>query len=321
MKRIEAADQPLYGRRTARLLFRPMSYRDAALFTPEYSARDRMLAYGVFGQLPGNLALQQGTTSLQKDITRHVLDPSGRLSDDAQTLLDAFLGDGAVYYSILQAVATGEHTWKGITSRVGRSGGSLSRPLQWLEEMGFIERVVPITEHRPSKSKRAQYRIPDPYIRFWHAVVSPLLNTGMLGTIASERLWKERVEPRMDDHMGMVFESACRDFVRHTGTLPFEPIRVGQWWNSHSTAWIDIVALGSNDELLVGECKWGMVSERDFHTLRQRAAEMTSELGFQPRETHYALFSGSGSADSLPDTVIDRGDMLWFNVENLYQSE
>lgn len=59
---------------------------------------------------------------MEDNVARHILDPSGRLSDDAQNLLDAFLGESAVYYAILQAVATGEHTWEGITNRRATSG-------------------------------------------------------------------------------------------------------------------------------------------------------------------------------------------------------
>ncbi len=318
MTRLETADQPLYGRRTGKLLFGPFSYKEAGLFTPKHTVTERLIAYGIFGHLPGNLALQDRKKSLAENVARTMLDTSGRLADDAQMLLDAFLGESAVYYGIIEAVATGDHTWKGITSRVGRTGGSLARPLQWLEEMGLIERVVPITEKNPAKSKRSQYRIADPYVRFWHRVVSPVVSAGMVGMVEPRQLWEEWVRPRIDDYMGETFEAACRDFVRHSETLPFSPWRVGEWWNASSTEQIDIVALGSRDELLVGECKWGAVSRPDLEKLRRRLDAVASELSGRPLTTHLALFSGSGEADADIRKAIRSGDVLFFGADDLY---
>src|SRR5690606_17806187 len=144
--------------------------------------------------------------------------------------------------------------------RVGRSGGSLSRPLAWLEGMGLVERAVPVTEARPERSKRALYRVADPYLAFWHRVVAPLVHTGSIGLADPGRLWEEAVEPRLDDHMGTVFEAACRDFVGRAargeaGRLPFRPLRVGAWWDARRQEEVDVVALGGRGEVLVGEAK------------------------------------------------------------------
>jgi len=146
MNRLERVDQPLYGRRTAKLIVGSFGFPDAARFIPGYELRDQLIAYGVFGHLPGHLALLDPSRSLAENAAESILSPSGRLADDAQHMLDAFAADAHVHYSILDAIAAGEHTWRGITNRVDRSGGSLLRPLQWLEEMQVIARVVPITE-------------------------------------------------------------------------------------------------------------------------------------------------------------------------------
>ncbi len=314
MTKLEAADQPLYGRRTAKQVFSPFSCRDASRFVPFYSAREKLVAYGTFGHLPGNLSLQDPERDLAANISSAILHPAGRLSDDAQHLLDAFLGDSSVYYSILEAVATGDHTWSRITNRVARSGGSLSRPLHWLEEMGLIERVAPITEKDPGKSKRSQYRVADPYVLFWHRIVAPLVNTGALGLVDPDRLWKAVVEPRIDDYMGSVFEQACRDSVRQGIGVPFEAVRVGEWWDASSTNQVDVVALSSTGEMLIGECKWGSITQRDLDLLRRRALMVASELDSQPSKVHLALFSGLGrtirTANKIDDVLYVTGEQL-----------
>ena len=321
MTRLESGDQPLFGRRTAKSIFSPFRAQDAAHFTPKYLPREKLIAYGTFGHLPGNLALQNPARTLRDNISREILSASGRLSDDAQHLLDAFLGESSVYYAVLVAIAGGDHTWRGITSRVGRSGGSLARPLQWLEEMGLVERIVPITERNPDRSKRAQYRVADPYVRFWQRIVAPLVNLGMLGLAEPGRLWTEWVEPRLDEYMGLTFEGVCRDYVRYEHALPFESLRVGEWWDASSKNQVDVVALGGRGELFLGECKWGGITASDLDLLRQRASMVTAELEQQPLRVHLALFSASGKFDRHVKEEASRGDVLLFTADDLFAGE
>ena len=316
MRQMEDADQPLYGRRTGRIEIEPFDYHDAAGFMPGYAARDRLRTYGVFGGLPGHLSLLDPEADLAANAAQHVLRPAGRLLDEAQHMLDAFLADAQVHYSIIEAIAGGERTWQGITKRVGRDGGSMSRAMQWLIGMRLVERAVPVTETNPAKSKRALYRITDPYLAFWHRFVSPMVSAGMIGLAPGDRLWKRQVEPRLDDHMGAVFESACRQFVRRTARLPFEPLRVGEWWDGTSQNEIDVVALGGDGELLLGECKWGPVKPADLARLRARADLIARELG-GIRTVHFALFSGGGLAGEL-EAEVKAGRMLHFSADDLF---
>jgi uncharacterized protein len=263
MKRLEEADQPLYGRRTRRLTFPPFEAQHVRAFVPGYTARDVFLAYGIVGGLPGHLGLLRPDQDLQANVSRLLLDPDGRLVDEAEHMLDAFLGDADVHYSILQAIAQGERKWNRISSRLGKPGGSLSRPMRWLEDMHLVRRLVPVTDN-PKTSKRTLYRLSDPYVGFWHRFIAPLRATGELSLATPKALWEGRIEPGLDDYMGPVFEDACRAWVARADRLPFRPSRLGAWWDSTSENEIDIVALGPTNEVLVATCKWGAVSDRDL---------------------------------------------------------
>ena len=318
MQRLEAHDQPLYGRRTARLHFPPLHVAHVRRFVPQYSARDTMLAYGIFGGLPGHLALLRDDEDLADNVKRLMLDPSGRLADEAEHLLDAFLTDADVHNSVLQAIASGERAWSRITSRVGKPGGSLSRPLRWLEDMHLVARTVPITED-PTTSRRALYSLTDPYIAFWHRFVAPLVASGETSVTSPDLLWQTRVAPRLDDYMGGVFEELCRTWVAHAQDTPFAPVRVGTWWDAKSTNQIDVVALGPNRELLVGECKWGTFDERDLRTLRERTALLQQELPASARGGPVTYMAFSARADWSHSVMreIETGAVIGVSGEQL----
>jgi AAA+ ATPase superfamily predicted ATPase len=316
MNQLEQVDQPLYGRRTSKLVVGPFAFSDVARFMPAYGVREQMVAYGLFGHLPGHLALVDPARSLAENVSEVMLDPAGRLADEALHMLDAFTGDAPVHYSIIEAIAGGEQTWGGITKRIGRVGGALHRAVRWLEEMEVIERVVPLTEANPQKSRRSVYRIVDPYVTFWHRTVAPLVNSGRLGLVPPEQLWSEVVAPSVDNHMGLVFEQICRDFVRRTDRLPFRPVRVGEWWDSTSQNQVDVVAIGGNGELLVAECKWGRVTAAHLRTLRTRASLVAAEAGGIVR-IYLALFTSRDEVDEEILREVENGSVLLFKSDDL----
>ncbi|PKN56492.1 MAG: hypothetical protein CVU56_15815 [Deltaproteobacteria bacterium HGW-Deltaproteobacteria-14] len=315
MKALEGADQPLYGRRTLHLGVGPFDFADATAFMPRHTPWDRLVAYAVFGHLPGHLARIDPDSPIAANAAGALLDPSGPLVDDAQHMLDAFLNDARVPYSILEAIALGDHTWTGITRRVGLSGGALLRPLQWLEEMGLVARVVPLTERNPSRSKRAVYRVTDPYVAFWHRTVGPLHQAGTIGLVAPERLWTEVVSPRLSEHLGPVFEEVCRQFVRRAERLPIRPVRVGEWWDVRSEHQLDIAAIDAEGRLFAAECKLGGVTREDLTTLRLRAGLLQREMGASV--AHLAFFSARDQADDGVRSAVAAGEVSWFTLEDL----
>lgn len=317
MRRLEEHDQPLHSRRTARLHISPFTYRDTARFVPDYSSRDQLRTYGIFGGVPGHLDRLDPTQDLAANVADLVLTPSGLLSDEATHLLDSFTDRSQIYYSVLFAIGTGANTWGEIASRVERAGGALRRVIEWLRDMELIQREVPATKDQPQKSKVSQYRISDPYLRFWHRQVQPLYVSGALGVADPEALWRDRIEPRLDDYMGRVFEDACRTFAASSPDFPVEPLRVGRWWTRTSEHEVDVVVRGVDDRLFVGECKWGEVYGSDLRKLRERGRMIADEIGGGPEIT-FGLFSGSGERDEVVEKAVEDENVHLWQSDDLF---
>ena len=178
-----------------------------------------------------------------------------------------------------------------------------------------IERVVPITEKNAARSKRALYRIADPYLGFWHTIVAPQLRRGTIGLADPAEIWERMVEPRLDDYMGEVFEQICREWVTETKT-PFAPVRVGGWWDSKSQNEVDVAAVDADDRLVVGECKWGVVTGEHLEKLRERAQLVGRELG-RVTEMKLALFTGRGECDDIVQGAVEAGEVMLYGPEDL----
>ncbi|MEL6705685.1 MAG: ATP-binding protein [Bacteroidota bacterium] len=322
MKRLVGPDQPLYGRRTARLDVHPFDYRDAARFVPTWSPRDRLRLYAVFGGLPGHLALVDPDRSLAANAARHLLDPSGRLHDEAAHTFDAFLADASVHYSVVEAITSGERRWSRIASRVGKQTSALARPLDWLLEMEVVERVAPLTAYPNPSPKRMLYQLADPYLVFWHRFVADIRGRGLSALTDPEVLWERLVAPRLDvAHTAHVFEEACRQFVARTAREPhpalsFRPVQVGRWWSSDASEEVDVVALDGAGGLLVGECKWGTADARDLDRLIRRGRLVAQEAG-GVKTTTPVLFTAGGLAPQA-QAQVDAGVAVHVALDALY---
>lgn len=287
---------------------------------PEYSPSDRLIAYAIFGGLPGQLALIDPGKTPAHNVITNILNPSGRLADEGEHLFDAFLRDGGVHHSITRAIAQGEHRWSKITSRIGKDSASVSRPLQWLQDMEIVTKIIPATDSPPGNPRRILYRLADPYLAFWHRFVSPLRAIGDTDLKPPEQLWTRHVLPHLSEYMGPIFENACRTFVSMAAhpRLPFSPDRVGEWWTEDGQEQIDVVALGPDGHVLLGECKWGQLTREDLTALERRRNLVMQDL---PATTHIhlALFTG---ADSVRDHVLlqrmTESNVLLFTVADLY---
>src|SRR5438094_7370855 len=190
--------------------------------------------------------------TLRDNLVRLFGRPTSPLVDAAELVLSGELPETEGHFRILQAVALGR-TRPGEIEDYARV--AVERPLRRLVTLGILERRVPALED-PARSKRAIYRVRDPYFAFWFRFVAA--NRANVARGLGEQIVDRTILPGLDDYMGGVFEEIAREHARGLaarGELPAD--QVAAWWSPDGAHEIDLVGLTRGKQVgFVGTVKW-----------------------------------------------------------------
>ncbi len=254
MENLLAEKNPLHGRQNLKLDVGPLPYRDAARFFPRWSAEDRLRAWAVFGGIPFYLSLCDPHASLHENIRDLVLAKGAPLADEPEHLLQAELRDVSRYATILRAIAEGCTKSGEIVGRVKEfaSGAALTPYLEKLSELRLIRTVRSLDATERERDRR--YFLDDPFLAFWFRFCLP--NVSALVSGHAEQVLPHAVIPKLDEHMGDLFEWICRDHARLylQEILPAPARTIGQIWAAEFD--IDVAGALLDGTAIYGECKW-----------------------------------------------------------------
>lgn len=312
---------PLYGRRTGQLRLQPLLLRHAAQFFPGWAADTRMQAVGVFGGIPAYLRLVQEGLDLETNLRRAILDLGAPLLEEPRFLMMEELREPQLYFSICRALANGQGRPNEIAQAAGLQQRNIGPYLQTLQQLGLVERRVPVTVRNPERSRRGLYRLADPFLRFWFRFVLP--NRSALEAGDAALVWRRKIEPHLAQHVAMVFEDACREHLQRLnqqGQLRAEYDRIGPWWQGPHE--VDVVAVADDGPLLLAECKWSTkpVGTNVLETLAARTKVVQADAETSPTRIDLALCSRSGFTPALEEEAQRRGVLL-LTVEDLLRPD
>ncbi len=310
MAQIAGAAAPLHQRMRATIYVAPMDYRSAGLFVPKLPAAERAVVYGILGGTPLYLDMWDTEAPQRENLLRLFGNPASPLVDAAELVLSGELPEREGYFRILQAVALGR-TRPGEISDYAKV--AVERPLKRLTTLGLLERRVPALDE-PSRTKRAIYRIADPYFAFWFRFI--VSNRPQIARGLGRQLVNSLILPGIDDHMGSVFEEMAREHARRlvaAGDLKAE--RVESWWSRDSRHELDLVGVTRRDSItFVGTVKWSArrLGPDILQNLDGHAAALP---GYKPAGTPRLIY-GRGSCVS---TVAGAAGVRCFSVADLYR--
>lgn len=308
MQQIAGAAAPLHQRATGSILVKPLDYRAAGLFIPRLAPAERLLAYGILGGTPLYVEQWDDRASRRANLVRLFADPASPLVDAAELVLAGEIPEREGAFRVLQAVALGR-------ARAGEIADyarvAVERPLKRLTALGILERRVPAFED-PARTKRAIYRIADPYFHFWFRFIAS--NRAQIARGLGEVLVERTILPGLDDYMGPIFEEVARDHAR--GLAASDELaadRVDAWWSADGAHEIDIVGTTRRKRLaFLGTVKWSArpLSASVLTSLEQHARAVP---GFG--EDVMKLLYGRGGCGAWAGA---RRDVRCFSADDLY---
>jgi AAA+ ATPase superfamily predicted ATPase len=328
-----AGSAPLRGRAGLELIVPTLDYRHAAEF---WNVQDPVLALKVHAIAGGTPAYRRefarddtpaGPGDFDSWVTRTVLNPASPLFREARYLLadEPDLRDIGLYHSVLAAIAEGNSTRGGIASYIGRKSGDLAHPLNVLQDCGLVVR-----EPDAFKENRSTFRIAEPLITFYHAVMRPIWSD-LEHTRDASRLWQRSQRRFTSNVLGPHFEQVCRYWTRHFAaeeTVGGIPVRVESGTvhdvPAKTNHQLDVVIFGLEDEgpepvIAIGESKWNEVmSVTHLNRLRHIRGLLTAQGRPGAADARLLCFSGAGFTDGLSREAGRHADVALVGPAELY---
>lgn len=328
-----AGNAPLRGRAGLELVVPTLDFRLAAEFWEISDPRTALLTHAIVGGTPAyRREFTQGDTPAGPDdfdawVTRAVLNPARPLFREARYLLaeEPELHDTALYHSVLAAIATGNTSRGGIADYLGRKSTDLAHPLSVLQDVGMITH-----EADAFRRNRSSYRIAEPLIAFYHAVMRPvwgdLERPGRAHTV-----WRRAQSTFRSKVVGPHFEQVCREWARwHAApeTHGGQVTRVAGG-SVHDPAAktgheVDVAVHGEADGgretlLAIGEAKWSdVMGIGHLERLRHIRALLVAR-GTATDATRLQCYSGVGFTDDLRRLAEEHGSTVQLiDVRRLY---
>lgn len=249
------ASEPLYGRAQEIIKLTEInpSYICQALNLENafYGAQ----AYSIWGGIPRywELAAPFGKNILEA-IDSLVLDPQGPLQEEPHRLLIEEIPSALTLRPILDAIGFGVNKLSEIAGRLAQPATSLSRPMERLRDLGYVEKEIPFGSSEAT-SKRTLYKIKDYFLRFWFEVVASRKSI-FIQIPKESRL--HILQQTLPSVWSQAWEYMCRKSIpflfAKKENLLLEPAR--RYWHGNHPEW-DIVSLSLDKKTLVlGEVKW-----------------------------------------------------------------
>ena len=316
-------DSPLYGRRTSQMRLAPLLFTDIYA-VQSLSFTESVEQYAVTGGVPKYLEFFEDGRELTEQIKDAVLSKNGFLYEEPFFLLKSESMTAVNYFSIIKAIADGNHKIGKIAGVLGIESSKLTPYLSTLSDLGFVEKRTPVTEKNPEKSRKGLYFIADNFIRFWFKYVYPY--KGELELDNMQIVLEEMKKDFETKFVAFAYEDICKDIFANLckrGVVDFVPSRIGAYWLNDYTGdtEIDVMAVDNqNKRIFAGECKdhRNPVDAPVYYALKEKVLDAGEiRKSYPVYDVIYGVFSKSGFTQRMLDAARETSNLVLVNEDNV----
>ena len=314
-------DSPLYGRRTSQMRLAPLLFTDIYA-VQSLSFTESVEQYAVTGGVPKYLEFFEDGRELTEQIKDAVLSKNGFLYEEPFFLLKSESMTAVNYFSIIKAIADGNHKIGKIAGVLGIESSKLTPYLSTLSDLGFVEKRTPVTEKNPEKSRKGLYFIADNFIRFWFKYVYPYK-----GELDNMQIVLEEMKKDFETKfVAFAYEDICKDIFANLckrGVIDFVPSRIGAYWLNDYTGdtEIDVMAVDNqNKRIFAGECKYhrNPVDASVYYALKEKVLDAGEiRKSYPVYDVIYGVFSKSGFTQRMLDAARETSNLVLVNEDNV----
>ena len=280
-KIFRGSKEPLFGRANHKIYLEPFDFLTVENILKDhkkkYAFSDLLNFWTVFGGIPKYYAeLENQDQFKEKDFLAVVknmfLDDNAPFKFEGYDLLSEEFGKNyQTYFSIIQAVASGNSKMSEIANRVGIPATALSRYLEsLLNRFKCLEKKSPLFSKKP---KNNRYYLNDYFLAFWFRYIFRYRTQIEIKKI--DRL-NNFIKKDINNLKGLAFENLARDWILYKdkeGKFIFPIDGIGPFWDKRGHE-IDLVAYNKEEKkILFLECKLSpnKINAKLVKSLREKA--------------------------------------------------
>ncbi len=275
MKKIfQGRKEPLYGRVKRKIDLKPMEFPSVAEMCRELKFKNMdeiVTLYSIFGGFPRYYVAMEDNglqgKGMEEILRVFFFQKDAVLEDEVQVILSQEFGRrSGLYYSILEAVASGNNSFSDIASYLRAEKTSITRQMD--ELLNYFE-ILRLDRPLIRGKKKGLIFINHPLLHFWFRFFYK--NYSLYER--RDPSFEGTVKDQLNSFIGARFEKLCREFLlqKMVAELPFRFTKFGKQWGKIPAAEkgknvydIDVVALNEEEKkILFVETKWRDLSLKE----------------------------------------------------------
>ena len=210
MKTLIKQNNPLFGRFHTVLGLKELNYLEASLFYPNLDNYDKAAFYAVFGGSPFILKQLDYDKSLEENIKNTFLNGTSSINLFVGENYTSDISTKNMANRIFEILSNAKERYNRLEEMLGyEHNGLLSKQLETLLEMEFIERNEPI--NKLGDKKKATYTIKNNALRFYFTFVYGKAN--ILSLIGPDAFYERYIKGKLTTYIALRFEDISRQFI------------------------------------------------------------------------------------------------------------
>lgn len=230
-----------------------LKFYDLMEFFPYYSMEQCVECYSILGGVPGLWMHFGDKMTIQDNVIRNILPPTGNLMNEALEIMSEELRETAVYNTILASIAGGKTKLNDLYLHTGFSRAKISVYLKNLMELEVVEKVFSFETEGREQTQKGIYRIKNHLLYFYFRFIYPSLSD--LNNLDRVSFYQSCIGPGLKAYASEFFKDVCLEILEERnreGQLAFEYKKSGEWVGKNGL--IDIVAQDNEGNTLVAKC-------------------------------------------------------------------